>query len=657
MRISFLKLNAMRRVLKQHSFIGVLSLFVLCGLSANAWPYSAAGYSWPGAYTEVHVSFDVTNPAAYRPINAVSGLSNADFQQAYIDAMQDWSTSTNFHWVVNESGAETQPCKGVFNGAAFADRLCNEVEFGSSTLAAQTTFSSGSTAVRTFTIFNNNKLWNIYSGSGTGNDFKRVAVHELGHGLGLNHAGSNSIMYEFVSSIEVPQTDDINGVNSVYASSAVNDIDSDGVANAIDNCPLVSNAGQSDSDGDGTGNACDLDTNLADYDEDGVLNGFDNCPLDKNDGQQDSDSDSIGDLCDLDRDGDGISNLADNCPDESNAGQENLDSDDLGDACDDDSDGDGVLSYETADVSHEYSSGSISGSVMPAGPTGTANTAFELYGQTFEVNTTGLLTAFDLPFFCPDGDTIVELRNVTASNRPGSTIYATQAFSESSGILPKNSSTGFTRFEFSTPFSVSAGGDYSIYISITGSCFMFTSSTSYSDGVGWLGSPSWASIGGDYRFRIFIEPATLDNCPLVANASQADSNFNGIGDACDPLTLDEDSDGVVDALDNCPSDANASQTDTDGDLIGDACDSDDDNDGLSDLDEIGIHGTDPLDEDTDDDGVNDGDEIAAGTDPLNPPVINIPLPVGSLWLLALILLGSAYRKRYNAKKLCPRGDR
>ena len=42
---------------------------------------------------------------------------------------------------------------------------------------------------------------------------------------------------------------------------------------------------------------------------------------------------------------------------------------------------------------------------------------------------------------------------------------------------------------------------------------------------------------------------------------------------------DSDSDGVGDACDNCVSDANADQLDTDGDGMGDVCDTDDDEDG------------------------------------------------------------------------------
>lgn len=67
-----------------------------------------------------------------------------------------------------------------------------------------------------------------------------------------------------------------------------------------------------------------------------------------------------------------------------------------------------------------------------------------------------------------------------------------------------------------------------------------------------------------------------DNCPDVANEDQADADDDGIGDACDDDTGGEDSDGdgVNDADDNCPDVANEDQADSDGDGIGDACDTD-----------------------------------------------------------------------------------
>ncbi len=56
----------------------------------------------------------------------------------------------------------------------------------------------------------------------------------------------------------------------------------------------------------------------------------------------------------------------------------------------------------------------------------------------------------------------------------------------------------------------------------------------------------------------------VDNCPNVANVSQADLDADGTGDACD----------------NCPNVSNPAQEDVDHDGIGDVCDFDLDGDGI-----------------------------------------------------------------------------
>lgn len=123
-----------------------------------------------------------------------------------------------------------------------------------------------------------------------------------------------------------------NNAAFVTVLASIADRDNDGIADEMDNCPDVSNAGQSDNDHDGAGNACDPDD-----DNDEVPDAADNCSLIENAEQLDSDGDGEGNSCDFDDDNDGMPDAY-----EILHGLDSLDRADAGQ----DSDGDGFTNLE-----------------------------------------------------------------------------------------------------------------------------------------------------------------------------------------------------------------------------------------------------------------------------------------------------------------------
>lgn len=129
-------------------------------------------------------------------------------------------------------------------------------------------------------------------------------------------------------------------VNPIAAQPAPNS-DDDSHLDLSDNCPLVTNEDQLDSDADGPGNACDPDD-----DNDNVADASDAFPLDINE-YVDTDGDGIGNNADTDDDGDGIEDTADAFP-LNRSKSTDTDGDGIGNNEDDDDDNDGTTDTNDA---------------------------------------------------------------------------------------------------------------------------------------------------------------------------------------------------------------------------------------------------------------------------------------------------------------------
>jgi predicted Zn-dependent protease len=183
--------------------LAVLATASLGGRPAHA--YALEGPKWGS----LRVSFGYVIPGR-----------NAAYSMAFRQAMIDWNQTSKFKYFGTQTSANPCSTSGA-NGGGFSTTACGKA-FGSGTLAVTFyNFTGSNQMTHAGTVFNANVPFTIYSGALRPNatDFRRVAVHELGHALGLDHENNSSlpaIMAPFVSNIETPRTDDIRGARALY---------------------------------------------------------------------------------------------------------------------------------------------------------------------------------------------------------------------------------------------------------------------------------------------------------------------------------------------------------------------------------------------------------------------------------------------------------
>ncbi|MBL4580238.1 MAG: matrixin family metalloprotease [Gammaproteobacteria bacterium] len=182
---------------------------------------------------EVSENFWETGQAVFHVGISGSSPTGGTWNDAFKRSMAAWSDVSVFDFVALDDYID--PCisrgEGLFGdestGVDFGATVCGS-EFGENTLAITLTAgqclnpqcTGGFSITDADIIFNSSETWDVYTGplrfDGT-SEFERVALHELGHALGLNHSNENSaIMRAFVSDTSSLQSDDIAGVSSIY---------------------------------------------------------------------------------------------------------------------------------------------------------------------------------------------------------------------------------------------------------------------------------------------------------------------------------------------------------------------------------------------------------------------------------------------------------
>lgn len=200
----------------------LLILALLLAHSSNG--FEVSGNFWENGQAVFHVGINGNSPTG--------GSWNAAFKKS----MDAWTTASAFEFIAIDDYVD--PCiargAGLFGdnivGVDFTATVCG-AEFGNNvlavTLAAGTCLNQECTGGFHITdadiVFNNNENWDVYSGPAlfTVVDFERVALHELGHALGLGHEATiDAIMQGLVSDTHTLQLDDINGANTIYGGEA-----------------------------------------------------------------------------------------------------------------------------------------------------------------------------------------------------------------------------------------------------------------------------------------------------------------------------------------------------------------------------------------------------------------------------------------------------
>lgn len=197
----------------------ILVLAALVGGATAAFGYAFLGSRWPDGSIVMQLQLGSSGTLS-------DGSSS--WGSSFEGALAEWNgylSRVSFRVVRDSTAAKAR-------GNNLNNVFWSSSVYGSSfddALAVTTRNTSGTTRVEADIIFNTYYNWNSYRGalkSGTADgrtyDFRRVALHESGHALGLDHPDDHgqsvsAIMHSTTSNVDSLTIDDITGVQVLYA--------------------------------------------------------------------------------------------------------------------------------------------------------------------------------------------------------------------------------------------------------------------------------------------------------------------------------------------------------------------------------------------------------------------------------------------------------